>query len=165
MLFTHQRKAFSMLTAIALILIMATVSMYVLNTSSKIVVETTAQYQREQAALLAKSYTEYAILAVTSNENNTSNCLRDIDGTMGNPNEGAGYRIRTRIAYIGHADKIGTVGTSIMCANTRILANNNTEESPVNILIDTYIEYKEADHPDPASAPFITYHKRTLQKI
>ncbi len=160
MQYSNKRSAFSMITAIVVIVIMATVAIYVLSTSAKIVTETTAQYQREQAALYAKSYTEYAIMSVTANESNvTGKCLTDIDGTIGAPNDGEGYSIRVRIAYIGQNSLIAP------CANTRELGQSITPRSPLNIIVDTYVEYKEPDHPDKANAPYVTYHKRTLQKI
>ena len=99
----NQRKAFSMLTAIVVIVLMATVAMLVMSMSAKLVKETTAQYQREQAVLLANSYTEYAVMAVTANDRSI-NCLSTIKGTVGNAtasNPNDGYRIRTHIAYIG----------------------------------------------------------------
>jgi len=160
MKYSNTQNAFSMITAIIVIIFMSTVAIYVLSTSAKIITETTAQYQREQAVLLAKSYTEYAIMAVTANESNvTGQCLTDIDGTIGSPNNGEGYNIRIRIAYIGHSALIDP------CANTRELGNSITPRSPINIIVDAYVEYKEADNPDNSNAQFITYHKRTLQKI
>ena len=115
-----QHKAFSMLTAIIVIVIMATVAILILNVSGKIVKETTAQFQREQAMLLAKSYTEYAIMSVSANDrNSTTNCLRDIDGNIGtNPSNGNGYRVRIRIAYIGNAAEVGS------CAATRTFSSS-----------------------------------------
>jgi len=155
------RKAFSLLTAIIIIVLMATVGIFVMSLSAKITRETTAQFQREQSMLYAKSYTEYAIMAVTANDRNdtTGKCLSDIDATLGDVNNG-GYKVEVRIAYIGQSKEIGD------CAGTRKLDSNvTTEESPLNIIVDVYVKYKEPDHPDPSNAPYITYHKRTLQKI
>ena len=158
MILKSNRKAFSLLTALFVIVLMATVAMLVMNMTGKMVKETTTQYQREQAALLAKSYTEYAIMAVTANDRTTNNCLSDIDGTVGsNPASGNGYRIRARIAYIGHNAEVGS------CPATRVFSSSVVEpNSPLNIIVDVYVEYKEADN---TSAPWVTYHKRTLQKI
>ena len=157
MIFKSKRNAFSLLTALFVIVLMATVAMLVMNMTGKMVKETTTQYQREQAALLAKSYTEYAIMAVTANDR-TTNCLSDIDGTVGsNPAIGNGYRIRARIAYIGHNAEVGA------CPATRVFSSSvNEDNSPLNIIVDVYVEYKEADN---TGGPWITYHKRTLQKI
>jgi Tfp pilus assembly protein PilV len=158
MKYTHYRKAFSMLTAIIVIVLMSTVALLIMNMSGKLVKETTAQYQREQAILLANSYTEYAIMAVTAN-NRAVNCLQTIQGAMGdatiaNPNNG--YRIRTQIAYIGTAAVIGT------CAGTRKLGIHTNTDLPLTIIVDTYVDYNDLDNP---GAPNMTYHRRTVQKI
>jgi hypothetical protein len=158
----NNRQAFSMLTAIFVIVLMATVAMLVMNLSGKMVKGTTAQFQREQAVLLAKSYTEYAVMAVSANDRNTTgNCLTDIDGNniiMSESN--GGYQVRVRIAYIGHTSEVDS------CAGTRTFSGDvKTPLSPLNIIVDAYVEYKDLDHHDPDNAPWITYHKRTLQKI
>jgi len=158
-----QRKAFSMLTAIFVIVLMSTVAMLVMSLTGKIVKETTAQYQKEQAVLLSKSYTEYAIMAVMSNDRNATDCIENIDGRIGNSvNNGQGYLINTRIAYI--ADSNARVGT---CAATRILDDSGitTAESALSVIIDVYVRYRDPDHPTVNTAPWVTYHRRTLQKI
>ena len=132
-----------------------------MNLAGKTVDETRAQYQREQSALLAKSYTEYAILAVMSNDRNgTGNdCIEDIDGRIGaNVNNGQGYLIETRIAYI--SDTNARVST---CAGTRILHDTGitTIQSALSIIIDVYVRYRNPDSP----VNWVTYHRRTLQKI
>ena len=159
------REAFSMVTAIFVIVIMASVAILVTNLSGKIVKETTAQFQREQAELYAKSYTEYAILAVTGNDRST-NCLKDIDGLIKidttsstTVSNGNGYRIRVRIAYIGSSSEIGS------CASTRILSTNvTTQTTPLTILVDTYVDYKDPQNSGSGS-PWLTIHRRSVQKI
>ena len=151
------RKAFSILTAVFVIVLMATVAIYIMNLAGKMVKGTSAQYLREQSALLAKSYTEYAIMAVTANEHNTSECLDDINGTYGI------YTIDVKLSYIGNDDNLGA-GSSSGC--DRILDSGViTEESPLNIIVDVFVSHQPLDHPAGASAPEITYHKRSLQKI
>jgi len=152
----YLRKAFSMLTALVVIVLMATVAIFVMSLSGKIVKSTTAQFQREQAELYAKSYTEYAVLAVTGNDR-SSNCLQTINGTIGSPTTGNGYRIRTHIAYIGPSSEIS------ICASTRRLSTNvTTPETPLSIIIDAYVDYKD---PDNTSGPWLTVHRRSIQKI
>ena len=63
------RNAFSMLTAIFVIVIMATVGTFILNISGKTLKETVLQYRHEQAILYARSYTELAIMGRTANPN------------------------------------------------------------------------------------------------
>lgn len=152
------RKAFSMLTAIFIIVLMATVAAFIMNLSGKMVQETTTQFQHEQSMLLAKSYTEYAIMAVTANEHNTSNCLNNITGGYGNDGSGNNiYNIDVNISYIGNTN---------LHANCRTLSNSVvTPKSPLSIIVDVFVSYKDLDHPGGASAPDITYHRRSLQKI
>ncbi len=149
----NKRKAFSMITAIVVIVLMSTVAMLIMSLSGKLVKETTAQYQREQAILLANSYTEYAIMAVTANDRNTT-CLSTINGTFN------GYSARVHIAYIGAATVIGT------CAGTRTLGTVPAgSDTPLTIIVDAYIDYDDLDNPSGSGVPNITYHRRTVQKI
>jgi len=150
MFMQKKREAFSMFIAIVVIVIMATVAMLITSMTGKLVKETTAQYQREQAVLLAHSYTEFAVMAVTAN-NRAVNCLRTINGTW------HGYSARIQIAYIGDTATIGS------CAGTRKLSETViTPNTPLTIIVDAYIDYNDLDNP---TAPKMVYHRRTVQKI
>ncbi len=149
-----RRKAFSLITAIFVIVLMATVAMYIMDISGKMVKETTAQYHREQSMLLGKSYTEYAIMSVMANEHNSTNCLNTITGAYGI------YNININISYICN----GRLDAS--CTNT-LSDTVTTPRSPLNIIVDVFVSYQDQDHPNTTAspAPNITYHKRSLQKI
>ena len=140
-----------------MIVLMATVAAFITNLSGKMVKGTTAQFQHEQSVLLAKSYTEYAIMAVTANEHNSTNCLNSITGAYGD-SDGDGvpdmYNINVNISYIGN-------NLDGSCA--RILNTNpiNTPKSPLNIIVDVFVSYTDFDQDDLN----ITYHRRSLQKI
>jgi len=180
------RNAFSMITAIFVILIMATVAILVMSTSGKIIKETSIQFRKEQAMLLARSYTELAVLAVTNyNRNTSSDCIEDIDGVVNalipgdspatgvSSTNGGGYDVQTRIYYLGN---------NLPCSNSRKL-NDSTDTSRSNtvistdyndtsssdaiagIIVDVYVRYKDPDVSTPSGSPWITYHRRTLQKI
>lgn len=153
----NQREAFSMITAIVVMILMATVSVLVFSMSGKMIKETTTQYQAEQAALLANSYTEYAIMAVMGNNRSAGNCLQDIGGTIGNPSAGNGYSVSVNIAYIGNQNQVGS------CAGTRRLFSDpgNNLETPLTIIVDAYVKYRDPDQPDQE----MTFHRRTVQKI
>ncbi len=159
----RQRKAFSLITAIFVIILMASVAGFVMNLSGKIVQESTALYQKEQAVLFAKSYTELAIMAVMSNDrNSTGICVSDIEAINVIPagataGSAQGYNVETRIAFIGPNADIGS------CDGTRQLGNPVTASSDeLNIIVDVYVKYKDLNNP---SGNDITYHRRTLQKI
>ena len=157
------RNGFSMITAIFVIVLMASISVLVLNLSGKMVKQTTAQYQREQAALWAKSYTEYTVMAITANNRTETNvCLRQINAKIGpNPNRGQGYRVQVQIAYIGNGIGLGTL---VNCpANRQLSTNVGSRKSPLTAIIDVYVRYKDPDNP--TADYWFTYHRRTLQKI
>jgi len=148
MKFTKHRKAFSMLTAIFVIVIMATVGAMVMSLSGKMVETTTAQFQREQSMLLAKSYTEYAIMAVMANGDRNNNCLNTIRGAFNT------YTITVNISYIGNNATLGGTNCNNILSSAVI-----TPKSPLNIIVDAYVSYPHENGKN------ITYHKRTLQKI
>ena len=155
------RKAFSMIMAIFVILILATVAMVVLNMTTGTVKNTTMQYRQEQAAIYAKSYTEFAIMTVTD-YNRTANvrCVENITSNIPNLasyNDGTGYQTRVNIYYIGNG---------LPCTPARVL--NGLVGIPTvpagaapYVIIDTYVRYMDTS----TSQNPITYHRRTLQKI
>ena len=157
MIKVKHKKAFSMVTAIFVIIIMATVSSLIMNVTGKTVKETTQQYQKEQAQLLARSYTELAILNVLHYDR-SADCLENITdhfGATGND----GYDINITIKYIGQNAALSNCSTT----NTIAKLNGITEfDNTVSMVIDTYITYKDFDDPQKRD---ITFHRRTLQKL
>ncbi len=164
------RRAFSMMMAITVMVVMMGVSAMVFTLSNKIIFSTTTQFQKEQAILLAKSYTELTIMAITGNSGITggATCVDGVDGKIegikigksatGDVDSGMGYRVATRVSYIGN---------NITCTNlnSRILDTNLTTNTSPNVIIDVYVEYRDANFHRSGDAPWITYHRRTLQKI
>ncbi len=152
------RKAFSMITAIFVIVIMASLAAFVMSLSGKIVKTTTAQFQHEQAVLYAKSYTEFTVMAISAHNRQTSGCVQKISGTIGSPTSGNGYSIEAYISYISTSATV--IGT---CPGTRKLSTNvTTSFTPLTAIIDVYVHYKDLDN---TSAPYLTVHRRTVQKI
>ena len=167
MKFQKQRKAFSMVTAIFIMVLMSAVAVMVMGTSGKIIKATTAQFQREQAMLLAKSYTEYAIMAVMSNDRaGTGQCINTITSNdIFNPIANGGYNATVEIAYISNGSAAAPAGDGVNDVNgcTRILSDAaTTPESSLNIMVDVYITYQDLDN---INNQTLTYHRRSLQKI
>lgn len=162
------RKAFSMVTAIFVIVILATIAMLVLNMAATSTYSTTTQYRNEQAALYAKSYTELAVMSVLD-YNRTNNCVNTINGTIGNYDDGSGYEITTTISYIGNGAAILSLPPCSSVLNTVGILSLPLGSVP-DVIIDVYVRYKDPEHiatsgAAGAIAPAITYHRRTLQKI
>lgn len=176
------RPAFSLLTAIFVLVIMGSLLTLVSNLSGKIVTETTAQYRKEQAALLAKSYTEYAILAIQGHQMNAgTSCLRTItaninslDGSI-NANavdRGEGYYVEVKMQYVGLP---ATISCGVINTGFGSLGNlGATTSNDISVVIDVYVQYHDMDTVDSiltaggtvdSSTPWITYHRRTIQKL
>ena len=176
------RKAFSMITAIFVMIIMATVAMLVFNMSGKMIKGTTIQFRTEQAALLARSYTELAVMSVINHDRHpasgTPSCVEHINGVVNSivpgqapaagtsSTNGGGYDVNTTIYYLGN----NLPCTPKMELNDTITSNPyHSTASPTDdiaaILVDVQVRYKDPNADDPSKTPWITYHRRTLQKI
>ncbi len=157
------RSGFSMLVAIFVIVLLSLVASYIFYASSSISKEGGIQYQQEEARVLARSYTEYAVLAVSGNQRSGGRCINEIHADIGNPNIGQGYRIRVYITYIGNARYVNS------CRNVAATLAN-TDVDTLSIIVDVYVEYKDIMHPSlnnrfSSYIPWQVYHRRSIQKI
>ncbi len=164
------KKAFSMVTAIFVIVIMATLSSSIMGLTGKTVKATTHQYQKEQAQLLARSYTELAIFYVIHYDRTTTpDCLETITDHFGATGNN-GYDIHINIKYLGNDTLLNGCSKSILAdgtvGNSATWTDNGVGKGGINssisLVIDTYIMYKDFDDPSDRN---ITFHRRTLQRI
>ena len=162
------KKAFSMVTAIFVIFVMSSVTMLIMNVTGKTIKATTKQYQKEQAQLLARSYTELAILYIL-HKDRSSSCIQTIRDHFGASGD-EGYEIRINIKYIGNDTLLAKCNNNIEGDGGFNLANKNATwsenilgfDKTISLVIDTFISYKDFDDP---SNRDITFHRRTLQKL
>ncbi len=137
------RPAFTLLSAIFLMVLIAVLLMLSLSLSSQTVKQTGDLYLREQAQLLAKSSTEFALLAI-SGHNNKTNCINSISLSYQN------FSINMRLRYLGSGlpAACNTLGAPIV-----------TKESNGTVMIDTIVSYT-----DPVTSEQVRFHRRTMQK-
>lgn len=178
-----------MITAVFVIVMMATLTALIQNIMGKTIHATTQQYQKEQAMLLARSYTELAILYVSSyDRNGTNSCLNTITADFGqnifrpNGTSRTQYQIETEIRYIGKGTELldntvsscydGTTATPINARTTVLsrLTGNDSFDNTMSLIIDVYVKYQDLEHPlnqdnNANNDMYMTYHRRTLQKI
>ncbi len=172
------KPAFSMITAIFVIVIMAGLLALVSSLSGKIVKETTAQYRKEQAALLAKSYTEFAILAIQGSNMGTNPCLRtitaDINSLDGATNtngvaDGEGYHVEVKMQYIGLRNtgiSCNAVSSGHGSLGHQTTATTATTSNDVSVTVDVYVQYHDLGMIDSGdTGTWVTHHRRTLQKL
>ena len=147
--YTRQRSGMAMFAAIAFLLIMATimglmVSMTTLTTKRGVDI-----YFQEQAHLLAKSATEFAMLAISGYTRSPANgCINDIHSSYMTDV----YEVNTSIRYIG----LG----GICDASNSYIDDIVTPESNGTVLIDVYVTIPS----DKSGAEPVRFHRRTIQK-
>ena len=160
------RSGFSMLVAIFVIVLLSLVATYIFYASSSIAKEGSIQYQREQSMLLARSYTEYAVLAISGNDRSIK-CLNEIDATIGtDPDKGEGYKVKIYITYIGNTKYINNGNKCDLIAAEL----SNTDIDTLSVVLDVYVKYKDIQNPNLYNGnedlvPWQVYHRRSIQKI
>ena len=161
------RDGFSMLVAIFVIVMLSLVASYIFFASNTTTKTGTIQYQAEQAKLYARSFTEYAILAASGNgdRNTSAKCISTINSTIGTtPATGQGYQITVHLTYIGNSRYISS------CAN-KAAELSDADIDTLSVIVDVYVRYKDyqqvavAAPEDKAKVPWITYHRRSIQKL
>ncbi len=136
-----------MLTAIIFVLLVGMLLAFAITSLTTATKRTTDIYFIEQAQALAKSGTEYAILAIQGH-NFATNCLNQINISYQNT-----YDINITIHYIGR-------GLPPTC---NILDNSlQTDESNGTAIIDTVVTLKPAMRTDETA---ISFARRTIQKL
>ena len=142
------RKSVALISAIFFIVLMATLLILALSFSTQTSKQSADIYTKEQLELLSMSGTEFALLAISGHERNTtSKCVENIN--MRYPKTDPRYDINISIYYIGK---------QLPCNPNHILSNNiDTIESNGTVIIDTVVTNLQSDEP-------IRYHRRTIQK-
>ena len=160
--FRH-KKAFSMITAIFTIVMMASVTALIMNVTGKTVKETTVQYQKEQAILLARSYTELGLLyAMHYDRVANSDCLETIIAEFGD--EENLYEITINLKYISNDTLLPQTCEDNGNTIARWVDNGmGGFNQTISVVIDVYVSYKNFD--DPITTRRVTFHRRTLQKL
>ena len=141
-----------MLIAIAFLLITAMLTALMLNMTAISTKRTTDVFFKEQAQLLAKSATEFALLAISGHDRGTgatSDCLQQINIQYPDAGALAIYDINTTVYYIG-----------LNCNGHSLVNNISTPESDGTVIIDTYVTTSATNK---LNEP-IRFHRRTMQK-
>ncbi len=127
--------------------LVATLMVLAFSLSAQTKKQTGDIYMQEQAQLLGRSATEFALLAISGHDNG-ADCINRID--LRYPQGDPLYDINMTLYYIGN-------GLPAAC-NT--LSNSiATNESNGTVIIDTFVSYT-----DPATDERVRFHRRTIQK-
>ncbi len=150
------KKGFGLITAIIFIVLLSTLGALALSLSTKSIKQTSDIYLQTQAELLAKSATEYAILAISAHDiDTTGNCLRTINAfypTQNNPM----FNITMNIRYFG----TGFPGGCNVPANPALMEDNVLNANSNRLVqIDTVVTSANGISTEP-----IRFYKRTIQR-
>jgi len=151
------RSGVAMLMAIAFLVIMAGIMATMMNIATLGNKRTEHLYFKEQAQLLAKSATEFALLTISGHNRAGGSCIQTITTQFpaGNPY----YNINTTIRYIGLEDLGGTCRTASAINAASVVSTIQTTQSIGTVLIDVRVNTINTGLNET-----IAYHRRTLQK-
>ena len=145
------RKGIAMIVAIAFLLITAVLMAIMVNMTALTTKRTTDIFFQEQAHLLAKSATEFVLLAISGHNRGTgaqSDCVTSIN--IQYPDAVTPfYDINTTIRYIG-----------LDCSANSLVSTISTPESNGTIIVDTYV----TTTPTVNLTEPVRFHRRTMQK-
>ncbi|WP_263832550.1 type II secretion system protein [Sulfurospirillum oryzae] len=151
------RRGFTLITAIIFIVLVASIAALALSFSSFSTKQTTDLFLREQAELLVQSGTEFALLAISGHDINTTNgCLNAINAQYPKAGANAIFDINVTINYLGRG--LATASNN----NCNILSDLvETADSNRTVIIDTIVSTNTDNN---ISSEPIRLHRRTIQK-
>ena len=159
------RSGMAMIMAIGVLVILAGILATMMNMTSVTTKRTEHMYFKEQAQLLARSATEFALLAISGhNRAATGNCVTNINSQFPVGNGAVPYfDINTTIRYIGVQGIASPTCTNYI---TTPFASGNpvSPESEGTVMIDIYVSSIDTGANGLNLGQSIRYHRRTLQK-
>ena len=140
------RHGFTLLLAIVIMVLIGTLMSLMLSFTTTTSKQTEDICLKEQAELIARSATEYALLKISGNNWSNGECINNINDLNGYKN----FDVNITIYYFGKN----------LPSSCNILDNNlYTKESNGTALIDVIVSTT-----DPITSEKINFHKRTIQK-
>ena len=148
------RRGFTLIAAIFFVVIASSICMLALSIASTSVKQNSEIYLREQSELVARAATEYAMLAIISNDFSIT-CLgnQSKNASEDNPIAGEFGDLLTFKVYVKYFGDMGDA-----CKNKDAVIVKGINQG--TIMLDVFVSSK----PGKASNP-INFHKRTLQKL
>ncbi len=147
------RKGFGLITAIIILVVVSSLMAMMISLSSVSAKNTTDIYLKEEAELLLRSATEYALLAISAHDNSVD-CIQKINITYPVAPPEYTHEANITISYLG---------TNLPASCGAVGDDNNlsTPESNLTIIMDTVVSvnqaYTQINEP-------IRLHRRTIQK-
>lgn len=149
------KKGIAMIISIAFLIITAVLMSIMVKMTALTTKRTADVFFQEQAYLLAKSATEFALLAISAHDRDAHGCITNINIQYPTSGAQAIYDINTTIRYIGFNSYAGT------CSTNSFIDEISTSESNGTVIIDTYVTTStNVNITEP-----VRFHRRTMQKL
>ena len=162
----NMRSGMALIMAIGFMVIIAGIMASMMNLTSVTTRKTEHMYFKEQAQLLARSATEFALLAISAHDRaangfTNSSCVQTIATQF--PAGTPYFQINTQIRYIGltNVDPAGTCAANSYIATPTATGSVIAPESEGTVLLDVYVSAISANL---NLSENIVYHHRTIQK-
>ena len=143
------RRGFTLIAAIFFVVIASSICMLALSIATTSVRQNSEIYLREQSELVARAATEYAVLAVLSNDFYKAGAV--CIGDKNNPIKGEFGELFTFDVFVKYFGDMG------VCSGDAVAVTGLNQGT---VLLDVFVSSK----PGKATNP-INFHKRTLQKL
>jgi type II secretory pathway pseudopilin PulG len=143
-----KRRGFGIITAIILLVLIATVAVMILSLAATSSKKATDDYLRVQAEMLARSATEFAIMRVQGYDRSGGNCLENLDINA------SPFDVNVTINYLFKDGKPAN------CDDKNVFASD-LSDSDLNgtVIMDVVVTTQSGVTTEP-----IRIHRRTLQK-
>ncbi len=146
------RNGFTLITAIIIMMAVSLLMTMMISLSSMTVKSTMDMYFKEQAHLLARTATEYALLATSGHDNHLS-CIEKVNILYPNTATPT-HEMNVTLMYMG----------SGLTNCNRVLDNNlSTDDSNLTAIVDVVVNV--LDNNNTGISEPIRIHRRTIQKL
>ena len=149
------RSGFSLLMALLFLVLIATISALSISLSTQSVKQTSDIHFKNQAELLLRSGTEFALLAMSGHDYVNDGCLSSINIMYPDATANHTHDINISIMYIGN-------GFGATC--TQLGTNIVTNESNRTVIIDTFVSTNPQLTANGLISEQIRMHRRSIQK-
>jgi len=147
----RSKRAMAMIMAIMVIVVLSTIMALSLRLSSQTTKQTTDIYLQEQAALLTKSATEFALLQISLNNSPSDPChVQQLNFQQ----DFYDVNISVKYSYTSYP-------STTLCPNDIRFAPITTAEQNGSVLLDVAVSVNDGN----ISTEPIRYFRRTIQKL
>ncbi len=146
------RSGFSLITAIIIMMTVSLLMTLMLSLSSVTVKSTMDMYLKEQAYLLARSATEYTLLATSGHDNHQS-CIEKVNILYPSASSPT-HEMNVTLMYLG---------SGLVNCNRVLDDNLSTADSNLTAIVDVVVNV--LDNNNTGISEPIRIHRRTIQKL